>query len=476
MTAANEAARAASVYPGMALADARAILPALASRPAEPEADAAALGALAEWCIRYTPWTNVDGDDGLWLDITGCAHLFGGEDVLLADLDRRLGAIGLAHRLGLAETPGAAWAVARYGGSARLADRIVPPGGLRAALSPLPVRGLRLDPETLTTLERLGLRRIGDLYGIPRPALARRFAALSLCAAVVLRLDQALGLRHEPISPRAPAPAYRARLGFAEPVTAPTAIETALGTLLADLCGTLGKDRQGARRLTLAAYRVDGAVARVSVALGRPSRNPAHVARLFKERLAAIDPGFGIELLILSADLTQPLPAAQGSLDPDERDGAEDGVARLVDRLSNRLGARNVTRVQARASHVPERAELHLPALRAAPAWPTLPDDATLRPFRLLERPEPIRVTAEIPDGPPLSFTWRRAVRRVVRAQGPERIAPEWWRDLEGRDHIRDYYQVEDAQGRRYWVFRDGLYQDPGAKGPPAWYIHGLFA
>ena len=484
ITAANDAAQSAGLYRDMALADARALIPSLAARPAEPEADAKDLGTLAEWCGRYTPWTNTDGDDGLWLDLTGCAHLFGGEAALLADLSRRLERMGVHHRFGLADTPGAAWAVARFGRPKTTADAIIAPGRVRSTLAAFPVAGLRLDAATVLALKRLGLATIDHLASLPRSALARRFAPSDDGEAVLPRLDQALGRQDEPLSPLRPAPSYRTRLDFAEPLATTEGVEAALARLLDSLCRTLAHDRQGARRLTLTTFRTDGGLSRVSVTAGRPSRDRRHFLTMFAERLETIDPGFGIEVAILGADATAPLgprqlPLPEAGVPPEDD---RDRLARLVDRLSNRLDTGNVRRLEPHQSHIPERAEIAAPACRSRGSRSRntqaveRSDDAA-RPFRLLARPEPIRVMAEVPEGPPLNFTWRRMTRRVARAQGPERIAPEWWLDMAtGDDRVRDYYQVEDVEGRRYWLFREGLYQTVDQQGPPAWYVHGLFA
>lgn len=454
----------------MPLADARALLPGLASAPAEPAADARALAALAAWCEQYTPWVSLDGADGLWLDITGCAHLFGGEAELLEDLDRRLARFGCRARLGLADTPGAAWALARFA-----PDRTaccLPPGNTAEGLATLPVEGLRLNAPALLLLRRLGLQRIGGLYDLPRATLARRFQSADPGAQVLARLDQALGRVDEPLSPRTPAPAYRTRLSFAEPILTLASIEAALARLTDGLCQLMESDQQGARRLVLRAYQVDGRIAQAAIETGRPSRDAGHLARLFADRLEPLVPQYGIETLILSAPATQPLGLTQLSLNPGAGHASE-AAGRLIDRLANRFGSASVRRLRPQPSHLPEKAEHWAPAAADGLVWE--PPDALQppRPLRLFERPEPIRVLAEIPDGPPVRFDWRRVTHRVARARGPERIAPEWWNDFAGRERVRDYYQVEDAAGRRYWLYREGLYQEPGA---PAWYIHGLFA
>jgi len=475
LAAVNGAASASGLRAGMALADARAVAPSLRTRTADAAADARDLRKLALWCTRYSPWTATDGADGLLLDVTGCAHLWGGEAGLLADLRRRLDALGLKSRLALAETAGAAWGLARYGAFPRPEDAVVAAGGLREALRPLPVEALRLAPEIVLLLQRLGLKTVGALYGLPRAALRRRFSSSELSAAVVLRLDQALGARDEPLSPLLPVPLYRSRAAFAEPVLDGAFIAAILDDLLADLCRVLARDLKGVRRLTLTAARVDGTTATLGIGASAPSRDARHLAYLFKEKLDALDPGFGIDALILSAESVDPLTEEQRALHDREVDGAR--LAELVDRLANTLGAENVEEIHGRESHIPERAEALRPAGAARSAWPDRLPAKPLRPFRLLARPEPIEVMAEVPEGPPLFFTWRRLARRVARAEGPERIAPEWWRNFQGADDpLRDYYRIEDVEGCRYWVFREGLYGEVSRDGRPRWYVHGLFA
>lgn len=481
LTAVTATAAAQGVHAGQPLADARALLPALVTRPAEAEADARALRALAQWGSRYTPWTNVDGPRdgscGLWLDITGCAHLFGGEAALIADLLARLRALGLTARPGLAGTPGAAWAMARFAPDETMEHRIVAPGAHERALSPLPVAALRLGSEALILLRRLGLRSIGDLSRIPRAALARRFQAAEIGEQVLTRLDQALGTRDEPLSPLQPAPAYRACRHLATPIVTLEAIESALLTLLERLCAHLASTRKGARALILSAYRVDGHCSRIRVAASRPTHDLPHFKRLFAEHLDRIDPGFGIETLILEADLLHALEDRQLSLSADGAAAAEDDLLRLVDRLANRLGGSRVRRLQPRESHIPERAENRVPAQHAENGMTKRQTDLAPRPFRLLTRPELIHVLAEIPEGPPMRFVWRRVVHRTTRSAGPERIAPEWWLE-EGCDYsrVRDYYRVEDTKGRRFWLYREGLYQLAAPHEPPRWFVHGLFA
>ncbi len=481
---ADDAAERHGIHAGQTLTHARAILPGLVTAPAEPHRDARLLRQLAGWCLRYAPWTNVDGEDGLWIDATGSTHLFGDEADMVADLGRRLTAMGFENRIGLAETPGAAWAMARFAtrpadgndGGAKTA-RIVAAGGLEAALAPLPVEALRLDDAALAVLlRRLGIETIGTLAGLPRASLARRFPARRDCESVLARLDQAMGRLAEPVSPIAPAPAYRARAGFAEPILATESFSLVLERLLEELEGLLEKHGMGARRMSFTACHCDGGTSRIAIATARPSRDRDHLARLFAERLDRIDPGYGVDAAILAADVVQPLAPGQSAFtQAAQPQGDPATFGRLIDRLSNRLGPEAVYRPAARESHLPERAVAVTPP--GGPAeWTPGPEGLPSRPLRLLDPPEAIEAVAEIPDGPPMMFRWRRVARRVVHARGPERICPEWWRDLGSRERIRDYYEVEDERGRRYWIFREGLYQDPGAKGPPLWRLHGLFA
>ena len=467
----------------MALADARAVLPALETMPAEPAADAGALVRLAAWCGHYSPWSAVDRSaspriqgGAIWLDVTGCAHLFGGETELLRDLTARLERAGYSARAGLADTPGAAWAAARF--AAGMEDQpwvIIPPGDVHAALMPLPVAALRFTPETVAGLEALGLRRVGDVAKLPRAALAARFRDT-----VAARLDAALGRRPEPLSPLPPVTPHFARLGFAEPVGRTEDIARALDRLLAQLCAGLERAGEGARRLTLTLFEPDGGTRRLAAGTSRASRDAAHLARLFAERLDGIEAEFGIEAMTLAAPAAERLEAAQAALSGDRASG-DDNTGRLIDRLVNRLGPARIVRFAAHESHIPERAQRAIPALDgpgAASGGPGAADDAAwpaaIRPVRLLSRPEAIEATAPVPDDPPVMFRWRRVLHRVARADGPERLAPEWWRDQNAEDSAatRDYYRIEDTDGRRFWVYREGIYR-PDAH--PAWFLHGIF-
>jgi len=503
LTAVNAASLSQGLYSGLGLADARAIAPQLLTLPAAPKQDEDALLDLACWAsCRYSPTLNVDGDDGLWLDVTGVSHLFGGEDALLADIGRRLARLGFTARLALAETCGGAHALARYARG----SRIVPDGEIEAALAPLPVEALRLERETVLLLRRLGLKRIGQLYALPRGSLERRFHSKHMAEAVLLRLDQALGRRKEPRNPLLPEPDFAARLPFPEPLVTHEGVLAGIEQLTQELCAKLARAARGCRRIALWIARADGSSTVIEAGLSAPSRETQHLLRLIEDKLGTLDMGFGVDLMTLSALATEPLSPAQTSLTA--RNGkAEAGL--LIDRLVNRLGAHAVRRLVPRASHIPELAQTLKTAFAGPSFWPEHLAKPP-RPPLLFAEPESLAVLAEIPEGPPARFTWRYVTRRVIKAEGPERIAPEWWRipspskgeggaarsAAQGGGHTavigsdplpgpppfrgsenarpRDYYRIEDEDGHRYWVFRDGLYQESAA-GPPSWYLHGVF-
>jgi protein ImuB len=552
LSAVNARSARDGLIPGMGLADARAILPHLLTAPAAPDEDASALLALARWSSRYSPTLNVDGDDGLWLDIDGAAHLFGGEEKLLADLARRLARAGFTTQLALAETLGAAHALARF---ARSSPAIVSDGKLAPALAPLPVEALRLEPATAGLLRRLGLKCIGQLYALPRASLERRFHSKEAAEAALLRLDQALGRKAEPRAPLLSAPEMMARLPFPEPLITHEGVVAGLDHLAHALCTQLARTGKGALCVALWIARADGTSFQIEAGLSAPSREPNHLQRLLQDKTEAIDMGFGVDLIGLAATSTETLPPAQTSLaEADARTGTE----LLVDRLVNRLGLRAVRRLFPRASHIPELAQMPRSAFAGRPLWREEASPKPPRPPRLFAKPEALVVLAEVPEGPPARFTWRRTTHRVVKAEGPERIAPEWWRELRSRGAAtnsippldgeggsaagragwgeeegdspppgaqmradlptrgsygvsgdatgpnpspageggepglasgspdegvkrstaarpRDYYRIEDETGCRYWVFREGLYQE-SEHGPPCWYLHGVFA
>jgi protein ImuB len=508
LAAINPIAAAAGLAPGMPLADALSFLPGLVTAPANPAADSAALTRLAEWCGRYSPWTAPDDSDGIKIEITGSAHLWGGEAALAADLARRLDHQGIAHRIAIAGTLGAAWALARYA-AADNQPALPAPQDERAALAPLPVEALRLDPLTIQGLRRVGLRQVGELYPMPRDALARRFGD-----SVAHRLDQAFGDLPEPLSPLGETPSRRVRLSFAEPIADPADLARAIARLVEDLTARLARESVGARRLDLGFHRVDGCVEHIRIGTARPSRDPRHLAGLFTAKLDTVDPGLGIEDMILAVFAVEKLPPEQVEFVAGNPEAAAHDIAPLLDRLGAHLGLDAISRIEPRQSHIPERVSVCvpveekqssklsvIPGHRAAaspepmntglwkmdsglapPARPGMTSGEVVgnsrkppRPMRLFRPPEPVEASWLVPDNPPIQFTWRRRLHRVARADGPERIAEEWWTEesSDEADAIRDYYRVEDSEGRRFWLFRAGLaHSDP----PPRWFVHGLFA
>ncbi len=473
----NRAARRQGLVVGDLLSNARSKVLDLQSRNADPAADAAALNKLALWATRYAP--NVapcdreSGAEGLFLDITGCAHLFGGEEGLTADIAGRLRRFGLAVRIGVADTAGAAWAVARHGKAERT---IIASGAQAAALASLPLSALRFTEEALSLLARLGLRRIGEVMDQPRAPFATR-----LGGHVLLRLDQALGRAPEPLVPVVPPPVYRTQAMFLEPILSQEHVLEAARRLLHDLMPALSDHDAGARVLRLLLFRVDGDVVLLDLGLAAPSRDVGHIVHLLGlrlERLAgAFEAEFGFEAAALHVLAAEPLAARQARLGAEAGETEPDGLARLIDRLRQRLGPGAVRQLRPHQSHIPERAERRVvaDALRAT-AGP-LPDTAALngplapRPLLLLPEPEAAQVVALLPDGPPWQFRWRGVTHRVADAEGPERITPEWWQRTGAAE--RDYYMVEDTDGLRVWLFRDGLY---GGEAVPRWFVHGVFA
>ena len=460
VAAADVAAQALGLRPGMALAHAVAMAPGLMVVKAEPEADTTALGRLALWCHRYTPLAAPDPPDGLWLDITGVAHLFGGEAALVDSVVTRLGRNGLMALAAVADTPGAAHAAAHYA-SAHYVSSVLPPGGHMHACASLPIAALRLPPDLTAALRRLGFDRVADLDRLPRPALVRRFGPM-----VVLRLDQLAGRVREPIVPLAPVDALQHRVTFMEPLLTADALSTAITHLVAPLCAQMERAGQGARRLDLLFERVDGAVQAVRIGTARPSRDARHLARLLDEQLEKVDPGLGIEAMRLVAPLAEPLHWRQ---DGDALTISTD-VSTLVDRLSNRLGAERVYRAEPVESDVPERSVRRVPAL-APPSGAIWPGTA---PLRLLNPPCPVEAISMLPDQPPAVFIWRSRRHRICRADGPERIYGEWWRRDAELLAVRDYFRVEDEDGNRFWLFRQGDGMDP-ATGGLRWFLHGMF-
>jgi protein ImuB len=445
-------------------------------RVVEAAADDAALRRLALWATRYTPtaspfgrelWNAANGADGFFLDIEGSAHLFGGEERLIADLAGRLDRFGLPARLAVADTPGAAWAASRFHAT-RLT--VLPSGREAAVLAAMPIEALRLCPETRTALRRLGFKTVGALIDKPRAPFAARFAA-----ELLRRLDQALGRVDEPLIPVVAPPVYHSLHYFLEPIVTAEAIVARTSRIMQSLVHVLTRDDVGARRLRLCLYRVDGAVETVEIGLTLPTRSVAHVARLIALKLEAravledSNLGSGFEAIGLAVTCAEPMPARQTEWTADDGDQTE-RCAALIDALRQRLGPRCVRQFEPVASHLPERAEVLAPINGAAPGWPQ-PEQP--RPLLLLPHAEPTEVTALVPDGPPRRFSWRGVSYDVEKAQGPERIGAEWWRHR-SPEPTRDYYLVEDDDGRRFWLYREGLYERETAAA--RWFVHGLFA
>lgn len=474
IAAVNRAGAEAGVREGVMLADARALCPGLVVHPADPAGDLAFLEHLALWAQRWGPSSALDlsggRPDGLVVDTSGAAHLFGGEAALLADAGRAFARRRLAVRMAIAPTAGAAWALAHHGPP----DAILGPGeDLAARLAQLPVAALRLDGEVVLLLRRLGLKRLGDLAAIDRQALARRFRNRRIAAAnPLIRLDQVLGIAPEPLLPVVAEEVPLVQRRLMEPIRHRELLDQVLADLAGDLAGLLESRALGARRLELGAWKVDGEVVVRHLELAAASRDAGHIVRLFAARLDDIDAGFGIELVRLRAPWTEPLALNQADLE----EGAQHrgiSLAACIDRIAVRLGEDAVRRPVLHASHIPERAQRwQSPLAPPPPAQDQLAFHA--RPLKLLDRAEPIAVLYATPDGLPRRFRWRGTVHEIARAEGPERIAPEWWRER-GAARLRDYYRIEDDAGARFWIYRLGLAGD-GRGGPPEWFLQGLCA
>ncbi|SDJ00326.1 Y-family DNA polymerase [Lutimaribacter saemankumensis] len=506
----NEAGSRAGLRVGQPMRDAMAMCPGLMTRLHNPQAEAAFLTTLRRWATRFSPWVAEQGADALMLDITGCSHLFGGEEAMMARIEADCARHGLSVLCGIADTPGAAWALARFAGDApghiRSGDaidqearatrsraarrrhwerggaapvqgavraprhRIAAPGQTRGALEPLPVAALRLEADTVEKLGRLGLRRIGDLAGQPRAGLARRFGI-----GLVQRLDQALGAVPEPISPARQDTALATRLTLPEPIGLEADILAALDRLIPRLCEMLRDRGLGARAVRLQAYRADGTMGAVSVGLARPARDPDRIRPLLAMKLDELDAGFGIDMLRLEAVQAEPVHAtahaghAQAALAARDRMGQANALDDLIGRMGARIGLEAITRRHPGESHIPEKGAQVLAAAWSAPHDGPWPDPPAPRPL-LMWRPEPVQA----PDRPrlPERFRWRRQDFRVAHARGPERIAPEWWLDdPEWRSGTRDYWVVTTQDGARLWLFFAH-----GAALSPGWFCQGSFA
>ncbi|MBO6768177.1 MAG: DNA polymerase Y family protein [Erythrobacter sp.] len=468
--AVNRAGAAAGARRGMMLADARTLCPEIATAPSDPAGDLTFLEDLAIWAQRWGPSSALDAPDGLLVDVTSVPHLFGGEKHLLADVHEAFAKRRLSIRVASAPTAGAAWALAHYGPDGAIVEGH---DAIERALADLPVAALRLDEDVVTVLRRLGLKRMGEIATIGRDAIQRRFRnRKSPAANPLIRLDQLLGRVPEPLLPVVPQQMPLVQRRLLEPIRYRVLLDRVVADLAADMARELEGQGQGARRLELQLWRVDGEVVVRRLEMAAATRDPAHIVRLFAARLDDIDAGFGIEMLRLRAGWAEPLALEQGDIEVSvENHGTS--LAACIDRLTVRLGAKAVSRPVPFASHIPERAQRWLPPLEPEPASQgQLAFHA--RPLKLLDNPEKIAVLYATPDGHPQRFRWRGQVHEVARVEGPERIAPEWWRERGGA-RLRDYYRIEDGEGRRYWIYRQGIVGD-GRGGAPDWYLQGLCA
>ncbi|MDB5202968.1 MAG: polymerase family protein [Ferruginibacter sp.] len=459
ISAANKLAEQQGIFTGMAVADARALAPALEVLDDQPGLSKKLLTAIAEWCIRFTPVAAVDLPDGLILDATGCAHLWGGEKKYLAEIYLRLKEFGYQVRLSVADTIGAAWAVVRFG----TGSTIIENAAQKNALLFLPAQALRIDPLVSERLEKLGLNKIGDFIDLPRKSLRRRFGQ-----ELLLRISQALGETEEWLLPVQPIVAYQERLPCIEPIMTAKGIEIALERLLDALCKRLEKEGKGLRSLVFKGYRSDGKTVDISIGTNRPSSNRLHLFKLLAEKIDKLEPAPGIELFSLDALKVEDAIAAQENIWETEGGINDQQVAELLDRIGSKFGAEHIHRYQPAAHYWPERSFTLAPDLSATAA--TTWKQGRPRPVKMLLRPEAIEVTAPIPDYPPMLFRYKGQIHKIKKADGPERIEQEWW--LQDGEH-RDYYSVEDEAGCRYWLFRAGHYEPSGNT---QWFLHGFFA
>jgi protein ImuB len=470
LAAVNSCAQQLGLGPGLTLADARVRQPDLMIADMDAEADRHWLNQLTRHCIRWSPMAVAVPPDAITIDISGVEHLFDGEVRLITQVEDEMARIGMMVRLALAATAEGAQALARYVQS--------PVDDEQGAIRALPVAALGLSAEATLALRRAGLKTVGDVATRPAASIAARFGAEAITA-----LRRLIGEERAPLNPLAVSSPLHFERRFAEPIGHQTAIANCFLDLLHEGAEVLAERGIGARRFCLTLFRSDGAKHRLNIETGMPTRDPALVLRLFDERIASLadplDPGFGYDSITLSLGSTEALSASQPALDGKEKE--TEIVGELIDRLSTRLGAESIRRLLPNDSHVPEQTQLALPAAhsRTPARWPVPPaGEPPMRPLFLFDPPQPVEVIAEVPDGPPHRFRWRRKLHEVRLYEGPERIASEWWR-RKGGEHkgkgglTRDYYRIEDVRGRRYWIFRHGLYEE---KPDPHWYLHGLFA
>ncbi len=457
ITATNAIAESKGITTGMVLADARAIFPTLQVLDDMPDLIDRLLKRLAEWCIRFTPFVAVDPPDGLLFDASGCSHLWGGDESYINDIEKRLNARGYDVRATLADTPGVAWAVARFGKD----QSVVPSGKTTEALLPLPPESLRLEPETISRLHRLGLHRIGQVIHMPRPSLRKRFGLHFLS-----QIDKALGVQMEMLQPVIPIEPYQERLPCMEPIVTALGIEIALRESLTILCHRLQQEQKGIRAAVFKGYRIDGKVEQISIQTNRATYHVNHLLKLFENKLASIEPALGIELFVLEATIVEDHHHTQEKMWADTGGLDDVRLAELIDTLAGRVGIQSIHRYVADEHHWPERSFKEVKSLEEKPATPWRTEKP--RPLHLLKIPEPIEVSSPEPDYPPLLFIHRGKLHRITKSDGPERIEQEWW--IQNGQH-RDYYRVEDEDGNRYWVFRLGHFNDEKFQ----WFLHGYF-
>lgn len=456
--AANTAAQAKGINVNMVVADCRAILPSLQVLDDKPGQSEKLLNALGEWCLRYTPVVAVDLPDSLILDVSGCAHLWGGERPYLKDIITKLRGYGYDVRAAIADTIGTAWAIAHFGQISPIVD----PCSQMEVLLPLPPAALRLEPSILERLEKLGLYHIRSFINMPRKALRRRFGQ-----SLLSRLDQALGQEYEVLQPIQPVQPYQERLASLEPIRTATGIEIALKQLLGKLCLRLAKEEKGVRKCLFKAYRIDSNVQQIEIGTNQPSRNAAHLFKLFELKIPTIEPALGIEVFTIEAPIVEDVSVMQDALWDFTEGGNGTAIAELLDRIAGKLGVHTIRRYLPDEHYWPERSVKVATSFaeKTQTGWRTdLP-----RPIHLLPVPEAIEVTVPMPDYPPMLFRYKGVLHNVSKADGPERIEQEWWLE---QGLYRDYYCIEDESGARYWLFRLGSYDS----GEPKWFIHGFFA
>jgi protein ImuB len=458
ITSVNYTAEKSGITTGMVLADARALLPELQVMDDNPDLPVKLLTRLAEWCIRFTPIAGIDPPDGILLDASGCAHLWGGEELYLREIIRKLNARGYDIRAAMADTPGVAWAVARYGQSSHVVAR----GNGLEALFPLPPQALRLEPESVERLHKLGLHQICKFIKMPRSSLRRRFGSQ-----ILKQIDLALGQEIEIIKPVIPVEPFQERLPCLDPVATAPGIEMALQQLLNKLCHRLLQEQKGLRKTIFKCYRVDGKLVQVDIGTNRPTHHVSHLLKLFETKLPLIEPGLGIDLFILEATVIEEHLSRQEKMWEDSSGLEDSRLAEFLDRVGGKVGVNAIHRYLPDEHFWPERSLKISSSLLEEPlaVW----SNDKLRPLQLLRTPERIEVTAPIPDYPPMLFRYKGAVHKIIKSDGPERIEQEWW--IQQGKH-RDYYRVEDEDGRRYWIFRLGHYHEESYQ----WFLHGQFA